>query len=79
MTPWIKMTDAKPKLRQRVLVYAGSPGADDIHTAYKMKSEVHFGERCHFEGEHHEIIFNVTHWMPLPERPVDAICGEGER
>ena len=59
---WISVQDRLPEINTYVLiVYAGY----SMFVAYRDNSE---GDLC-FRGDDGNPLYNITHWMPLPEPP----------
>jgi hypothetical protein len=65
MTEWVNVKDSLPKERERVLV----SGGDGVLWAYHEHNGVVW--QCCHQGIYaeDEIVYGVTHWMPLPEAP----------
>ena len=65
---WIKMTDQCPKENQRVIIYFEGTGIDimEYHDLEGTEDE-QMGKEL-FTGRGF-LTDDVTHWMPLPERP----------
>lgn len=65
-TEWIPVSKALPSYGQRVLVVCNNP---------QNHSDMHIGisecYRCPDQRIHWTRGYHVTHWMPLPDMPVE--------
>jgi hypothetical protein len=64
---WISVNDRMPEDGQEVIIY--SEGG-------KVEAGVYYSNEFgfdYYDVSIRDIIVNVTHWMPLPEPPKDAI------
>lgn len=69
MNEWISVKDRLPEIDEFILVYCGNSIAVCIFTLPRL------GESCFMlcdDINNLRSLFNVTHWMPLPELPKDG-------
>lgn len=64
-SPWIRVKDQPPKEGQRVVYYFSIVGT---HIGYYTQDE--YGHDC-FYGEHGWLCDDVTHYIPIPELPLE--------
>ena len=62
MSEWISVNDRLPEFLDEVLLFTS---AGNIYVG--MFYEKH--EKYTVAGDYHMFLYDVTHWMPLPEPP----------
>ena len=68
MTEWIKVENRLPENDSRCIAYDGK---DVLAVCYNKSYRFYTNEFSCTDGEFKEKVNNVTHWMPLPEKPND--------
>jgi hypothetical protein len=67
---WIKCTDKMPTLAQEVLVC--QIDTNRIYCAVYIPQKYDNGECLFYDNYLNSKIWDITHWMTLPEMPLDA-------
>lgn len=75
-TEWVSVNERLPERNKNVLVYASWDGT--WQTTIGRHSGITGGFWWVYTGHGYAMLYDVTHWMPLPEPPKEALKHEDD-
>ena len=73
MSDWIKMSDKKPEVGSKILIFYDGMFIDkaEVNTDYNGGIWLDLGDTDIGYEDSNDVDKVVTHWMPIPEPPID--------